>query len=290
MMMPVRMRVLPALERLARFGMNTSGLRSRWLTVDGMRVHVYDGAGGGELPPVVMLHGLGAAGSSFARLAGFLRPHVKRLVVPELAGHGWSAHPGARAVTPTLVVDTMTATLDRLLDEPAIVVGNSLGGAVAIAYATRRPERVRALVLVSPAGARVADEEWKKLVEAFDVSDAREARRFLERIYHRPPWFLALLAHEFPDVVGRRAVREILEHARPEEGPTEDELRSLPMPILLLWGRSERLLPAEALAWFRQHLPAHAIIEQPAAFGHAPQLEQPARVAARVLAFARSGL
>jgi len=280
-------RILPALERLARFGMNTRGMKSRWLTVGDVRVHVYDGPGGGDLPPVVLLHGLGAAGTSFARLAEHVRPHVKRVVIPELAGHGASAHPGERAVTPTLVVDTMTATLDRLLDEPAILVGNSLGGAVAIAYATRRPRRVRKLVLVSPAGARVADEEWRRLVEAFDVNDTDEARRFLSRIYHRPPWFVALVAHEFPDVVKRRAVREILTHATPDEGPTADELASLPMPILLLWGRSERLLPAEALAWFRRHLPPHAVIEEPAAFGHAPQLEQPARVAKRILAFAR---
>jgi pimeloyl-ACP methyl ester carboxylesterase len=280
-------RFLPAAERLARFGMNVSGMESRWVDVNGMRVHVYDGMGGGDLPTVVMLHGLGSAGISFAGVITRLRPHVRRVVVPELPGHGMSTHPGDRPVTPELVLDTISAALDVVVKEPVVVVGNSLGGAVAIDYAKRHPEQVRALVLVSPAGARLPDEEWKKLVLAFEVTGAAEARRFLGRIYHRPPWFLALVAHEFPDLLKRRAVRDILESSTQEHSAQPDDLASLRMPVLLLWGRSERLLPAEALAYFREHLPKSAVIEEPHGFGHSPQLEHPKRVAERIVAFAR---
>jgi pimeloyl-ACP methyl ester carboxylesterase len=281
-------RFLPTAERLARFGMNVVGMRSQWMTLRGLRVHLYDGRGAGSLPTTVMLHGLGAAGSSFARLVGRVRPHVRRVIVPELPGHGFTDHPGDRPVTPELVLDVVTPMLDQLLDEPAVLYGNSLGGAVAIQYALRRPERVRALVLVSPAGARLPAEEWAKIITAFDVSDTREARRFLERVYHRPPWFLAFLAHEFPDIINRRAVRELLASARQDHGAGPDELASLRMPVLLVWGRSEKLLPAQALEYFRTHLPPHAVVEQPSAFGHAPQIEHPRLVADRVLAFARS--
>ena len=163
-------RFLPAAERLARFGMNVSGMTSRWVDVDGMRVHVYDGEGRGDLPTTVMIHGLGSAGIAFASVVARLRPHVKRVIVPELPGHGLSTHPGDRQVTPELVLDTISAALDKVVTEPVVVVGNSLGGAVAIDYAKRHPEQVRALVLVSPAGARLADEEWKKLVSAFATS------------------------------------------------------------------------------------------------------------------------
>jgi pimeloyl-ACP methyl ester carboxylesterase len=55
-----------------------------------------------------------------------------------------------------------------------------------------------------------------------------------------------------------------------------------------LWGRSEKLLPASALRYFRTHLPKHAIIEEPEGFGHTPQLEEPARLGDRVIAFARA--
>ena len=81
-----------------------------------------------------------------------------------------------------------------MLDEPAIIYGNSLGGALAIKYALHRPALVRSLVLVSPAGALLPDAEWEALVKTFNVTSPLEARRFLAPLYHRPPWFLALRA------------------------------------------------------------------------------------------------
>ena len=281
-------RLLPAADRLARLSLRARGLASSTVRVRGLDLHVYDGAGRGRLPTVVMLHGLGAGGASFGPMVTALRPHVRRVILPELPGHGFSAHPeDGGDITADLLLDAISDALDGMLDEPAIVLGNSLGGAVALGYALRRPERVRGLMLVSPAGAKMEADEWRELVSAFDLTTTAEARRFLERVYHRPPWFLALFAHEFPDVLKKPAVRQILASVTPEHSPTPDELALLSMPILLLWGRSERLLPASALAWFRQHLPPQTVIEEPAGFGHAPQLEQPERLAERLVAFAR---
>lgn len=281
-------RLLPAADRLARLSLRARGLASSTVRVRGLDLHVYDGAGRGRLPTVVLLHGLGAGGASFGPMVTALRPHVRRVILPELPGHGFSAHPeDGGDITADLLLDAISDALDGMLDEPAIVLGNSLGGAVALGYALRRPERVRGLMLVSPAGAKMEADEWRELVSAFDLTTTAEARRFLERVYHRPPWFLALFAHEFPDVLKKPAVRQILASVTPEHSPTPDELALLSMPILLLWGRSERLLPASALAWFRQHLPPQTVIEEPAGFGHAPQMEQPERLAARVVAFAR---
>lgn len=281
-------RILPVAERLARFALNRRGLASSTVRAGGVDLHIYDGPGRGALPPVVLLHGLGAGGGSFGPMVSALLPRVRRVIVPELPGHGFSAGAGAgRTLTPELLGDVIGDALDGLLTEPAVVVGNSLGGALALGYALRRPERVRGLMLLSPAGARLAEDEWRALVGAFDLRSTADARRFLERVYHRPPWFLALFAHEFPALLRRPAVQEILASATPEHAPTPDALAALSMPILLVWGRSERLLPASALAWFRAHLPPHTVVEEPEGFGHAPQLEQPERVAARVIAFAR---
>ena len=279
-------RFLPVAEKLARFAMNRRGMTSRWVEVAGVRLHVYDGRGGGTLPPMVLLHGLGSAGAAFSGIVARLRPHVSRLVIPELPGHGFSTR-GDRAVTPELLLETVAAAVDTVLGEPAIVYGNSLGGAVAIKYALEHPSRVRALILVSPAGALLPDDEWRALVKTFNVRGPREARVFLERLYHRPPWFLALIAREFPDVLAKPAVREILESATQAHAPSPDELASLLMPILFLWGRSEKLLPASALRYFRTHLPPHAVVEEPEGFGHTPQIEVPGRLVERMLAFVR---
>ncbi|MEA2749856.1 MAG: hypothetical protein QOI41_3999 [Myxococcales bacterium] len=277
-------RFLPTAEKLARFAMNRRGLASRFVDVAGVRLHVYDGRGGGTLPPLVLLHGLGSGGAAFAGLVRHLTPHVGRIIIPELPGHGFSTR-GDRAITPELLLEAIAGAIDVVLDEPAIVYGSSLGGGIAIKYALEHPAKVRALVLVSPAGAPLPDDEWKALVKTFHVEGRHEARAFLERLYHRPPWFLALLAREFPDVLARPAVREILESATQAHAPSPEDLGRLSMPLLFLWGRSEKLLPASALRYFRAHLPAHAVIEEPEGFGHTPQLEVPGRLAERVLAF-----
>ncbi|MBX3193102.1 MAG: alpha/beta hydrolase [Labilithrix sp.] len=279
-------RFLPVAQKLARFTMNRRGMTSRFVDVGGVRLHVYDGVGDGKLPPMVFLHGLGSAGAAFSRVVARVKPHASRIIVPELPGHGFSAR-GDRAVTPEVLLEAVGGAIEQLLDEPAIVYGNSLGGAIAIKYALARSARVRALLLVSPAGAPLETDEWRELVSKFDVPDARAALVFLRRLYHRPPWFLALLAREFPHLLQNPAVREILESATPADAPRPDALASLKMPILLVWGRSEKLLPPSALAFFRDNLPAHAVIEEPEGYGHTPQFEVPDHLADRLLGFMR---
>ncbi len=57
------------------------------------------------------------------------------------------------------------------------------------------------------------------------------------------------------------------------------------MPVLLLWGKDERILPRDHLEFFRRHLPEHARFEEPEGFGHAPYLDDVDAVARRILSF-----
>lgn len=279
--------LLGSAERVARIALLRSGFESTSVAGSGAsRVRVYQARGQGDLPPVVLLHGLAASASAYARVARQLLPFVRRVIVPELPGHGESDHPG-RPVTVDYLLEELPAVLNRVLDEPAVVYGNSLGGALAIGYAVGNSERVGGLVLASPAGGKIAEHEFADVANAFAIEDARSAMRFFGRIYHRPPWFLSLVAREFPEIARRPAVREILESAAHDRGPSPEELARLTMPVLLLWGRSEKLLPPSALAYYRRHLPSHARIEEPHAFGHTPQLEVPHRVTARIVEVAR---
>jgi pimeloyl-ACP methyl ester carboxylesterase len=281
-------RILHGIEKLTRYVLNRAGLASRVVVVaGGVRLHVYDGPGRGSLPPVVLLHGLGASASTWAALGSMLQPHVRRIVIPELPGHGFTEHPG-QVVTPSLLQESLVAALDELLDEPAILVGNSLGGALAIHVATTRPSMVAGLVLLSPAGAQLPEAQWNDVRKAFSISSRREALALIDRIYHQPKWFVALFAHEFPELMGRPAVQELLATATNAHAVTPDALAALAMPVLLVWGQSEKLLPVEALAYFRAHLPPHAVVEQPEGLGHVPQVDDPPRIASRILAFARA--
>jgi pimeloyl-ACP methyl ester carboxylesterase len=278
--------LLPLAERLGRVALRCRGFASRWVSTPHGQVHAYEARGSGTLPPAVVLHGLGSGATPFAPVLERLCRDVRRVVAPDFPGHGLSPEPCVR-LTPEALFGSMTTAIDALVGEPAIVVGNSLGGAVALHYALARPDRVHALILVSPAGARATEQEWRELREAFDIGSRAEASAFLRRVYHRTPWFARLLAHELPASFQRRVVRDLLASATNDAAPLPDALRSLRMPILLVWGRSERLLPETHLEYFTANLPDHAVIERPEGIGHCPHADAPDALARRIAAFVK---
>jgi len=250
-------------------------------------LHVYDARGPAILPPVVLLHGLGSTATAFGPLLTRMLPEAGRLVAPDLPGHGFSETPSGR-LTPERLFSAVSELLDGLVSEPMILVGSSLGGALALRYAVERPGRLVALALISPAGARTSPSEWDELLDIFKIDSAADARRLLARLYHRAPWYLAAIAPELRDIMKGAAVRDVVRSATLDDLPLPESLSALEMPILLLWGQSERLLPRSALAYFRRHLPPHAIVEEPAGFGHSPHVDDPVRLGERLLAFARA--
>jgi pimeloyl-ACP methyl ester carboxylesterase len=214
---------------------------------------------------------------------------VRRIVAPDYPGHGFSP-PAHATLTAAALFDSVTNALDAVLgdEEPAVLVGNSLGGAIALHYASVRPERVRGLVLLSPGGAQSTDEDWRAIKAAFDLRSRADALAFLDRVYHRRPWVSSLVAHELKSSLVRPAVRELLASVTNDDFIAPEALIALKMPILLVWGRSERLFPDAHLEYFTKHLPKHAVVERPEGFGHCPHIDAPRDVVARVLAFSRN--
>jgi pimeloyl-ACP methyl ester carboxylesterase len=123
------------------------GFEERFAEVRGCRLR-YIVAGRGE--PLVLVHGLGGAAANWLGLAPLLLPG-RRLLVPELPGHGGSS---ALPAAPSLnaYADRLAQLFEHEQLEHAPAVGHSLGGAIALRLAIRRPELVSALVLAGAAG------------------------------------------------------------------------------------------------------------------------------------------
>jgi pimeloyl-ACP methyl ester carboxylesterase len=279
--------LVPALERLARRGLARRGITGRFVRTPHAALHVYDSRGRGSLPPVVLLHGIGSAATGFAGVMARLVRDAERIIAPDYPGHGFSGEASV-PLTPGALFRSMDCALDEVLDRPALLVGNSLGGAIALMYAIRRPERVRGLVLVSPAGARVSDTEWSEIRATFALRTRADARAFVERLYHRPPRLAPVIAFELPALMQRRAVQELLATASNDHLPSPEQLGALRVPILLVWGKSERILPASWLDYYRTHLPPRTVVEQPDGFGHCPHFEAPGRLARRIAEFGQT--
>ena len=212
----------------------------------------YLGAGEGE--PLVLVHGLGGAASNWLALAPLLLPG-RRVLVPELPGHGGSAPlPG----TPRL--DAYADSLGTLLegDGAAAFVGHSFGGAVALRLAIRRPELVTALVLAGAAGisSRGRRARYALTITGLVQPGKRIAprRRLVSRsallrtlVFGRwgaadPPAFPPDVAESFLAGPARHTDTVSAAKALVHDDPRQ-ELDRVRCPCLVLWGARDTQLP-----------------------------------------------
>jgi pimeloyl-ACP methyl ester carboxylesterase len=261
------------------------GFRPRLLSVGetGRRMVLYERAGSGWGPPVLLVHGLGGAATSFLPLASRLLPISRRVLLVDLPGHGMAgALPGERWAGLQELEEGLLLAL-REVGEPALLLGNSLGGGLCFSAALREPERVAGVLGLSPAGAPLYGEERAELLHAFRGGNDG-AWELGSRLFHRRPLTFWLVARSFGAHVAGAQVQELLRSLPEGEVLPAEGLDRIDRPALVLWGNSDRVLPASCLAFFQEHLPPGSV-EMVADCGHLPQMEKARLVAEQVHAF-----
>lgn len=267
------------------------GAHSAMAQLGPYQVHHYSVAGTGAGAPVVLVHGLGGTANGFYKTLFRLRSVFRSVHAIDLPGNGFSPTPASGHVSVRSQVPVLLDYLEQVVRQPALLVGNSLGGAMALYAAAERPGAVAGLSLVSPAGAKVTPERLAALLKTFDVRSSADAKEITRRLFHRAPFALGLVSSQLKYLYGSEAVRAALGELSASDFVAPEILRALSMPTQLLWGQSERLLPYESIEYFRAHLPPHAEIHEVPSFGHVPQVERPAELVAMLRDFAvRHGL
>jgi pimeloyl-ACP methyl ester carboxylesterase len=243
----------------------------------------------GEGPAIVLLHGMGSSHRSWYRVARELTG-TGRVLVPDLPGFGGSDPAGA-GFRPSAVADVLAdAIAARDVDE-FLLVGHSLGGLVAAALADRHPRRVRRLVLVSPAGLQqrlvLPGQAIGRVLETLigvrrelgaAVATSPQARRAMfGRLVHRPERLHASDARLILEA-SRGATRIRQGVAAAIHGDLRPALARLAMPVELVWGAEDRMLPVSGVALARAARPALPVHILPGV-GHLPMLECPAELA-----------
>jgi len=251
----------------------------RWLSIDGTRLALDDDGTG---DPVVCLHAIGHDARDFARVrAGFGARH--RVLALDWPGQGRS--PRDRGpVSAAHYARLLGGVLDALAIGSCVLVGNSIGGAAAIAYAAGHPERVRGLVLENPGGLAPVDDRAARAALAgmarFFAAGARGARWFAPAfaLYYRIVLQRGAARDARRRIVARgRELAPVLEQAWRGFASPEADLRPVAprvhCPVLFAWAVRDRFV---ALS---RSLPAirtfpNAELRRFAA-GHAAHLETP---------------
>jgi 3-oxoadipate enol-lactonase len=243
---------------------------------------------GGAGPTVVLLHGAGDNAGTWFKVAPALgRTHA--LIVPDLAGHGASA-PKSGPIAITAVLEGVEADLEALAPRGKVVlVGNSLGAWVAMLVAYRHPERVALVVGID--GGAIKGENVRARVLPTTRTEARES--VAQTRDPASPWIPDFV---LDDIVRQARVGPLARFAATaatmEEHVLDDaQLRSLAVPVRLIWGASDRLVPLDYAVRMAARLP-DATVTTLDRCGHVPQVECPDKLLAvltKILASAPAG-
>jgi pimeloyl-ACP methyl ester carboxylesterase len=255
-------------------------------------------AGAGE--PILLVHGLGATKGSFlptvAALAGSFRT-----IALDLPGFGDSFKPLGARYHPPFFARCVVELMDALGIDRAHVIGNSMGGRVALELGLRHPERVGRLALLAPSLAWRRERPWAPLVRMVSPQLGLvqiTPRWLVEAIVHRiipgadRSWVQAgvdefLRAYLTPRgrVAFYAAARQIyLEEPHGSSG-FWTRLGELEPPALFVWGKHDGLVPIGFAAHVKNTLPSACHLELDC--GHVPQIERPAETHAAIAAFLR---
>lgn len=278
--------LLPVIQKWVQKSLVARGVKSVNVRVRGETLHAYRAPGTGTGAPLLLVHGLGGNANGFSRILLPLAQRFREVHAFDFPGNGFSPLPAAGPLPLLGQLALLHTYCVEQIGEPAFVVGNSLGGGMAIRLAADFPSDVRALGLVAPAGARVTQARFSALKNSMSVETPKDARALTEKLFHKAPFGARLLARELQHVYRAPAVRALAEEMMFEDLIAPEVLGALAMPVLLLWGESEKLLPYESLDYFRAHLPRSAQVEVVKGFGHVPQMERPVELVKRLVSFA----
>lgn len=247
----------------------------------------------GEGPDVLLVHGLGATKASFFDCAAALTRSGYRVHAIDLPGFGSSSKPLAAPYSARWFADTVVDVMDALGIERAHVVGNSMGGRVAIEVGLRAPDRVKSLALLCPAVAFVK-RDWHPIVRLLRPELGLLPHDFGRRTIARQFWSLFADRDQVDPAVGdvvvdefRRiyaskgarlafltAARNIYLERPFGRGGFYPRLADLDVPAVFVWGSHDKLIPAA----FRHHVANWLPTARQGVLrgcGHVPQVERP---------------
>jgi 2-hydroxy-6-oxonona-2,4-dienedioate hydrolase len=223
----------------------------------------------GEGAPLVLLHGLFGALSNFKDLIEHFR-HTHKVIVPML---------------PLFELDLLHTSVSglekfvhRFLDskdyQNVHLLGNSLGGHVALVHVLRHPSRIKSLILTGSSGLfenGMGDTYPKR-------GDYEYIRRKTELTFHNPAMATKELVDEVYDIVNQRSkLIKIIALAKSAiRNNLGEELKDIRVPTLLIWGNNDTITPPFVGKEFERLIPQAELhfIDQ---CGHAPMMEQPAQ-------------
>lgn len=256
----------------------------------GISTHYHDA---GEGAPVVLLHGSGPGVSAWANWQHAI-PELsrdRRVLALDIVGFGHTERPAGVTYSLRTWTDHVWSFLDALGIGRASLVGNSLGGRIALQMAEDDQDRLDRVVLMGAPGVGMTITDGLQALRAYEPS--HEAMRHLLKTYFAvdPDLIsddLVRIRYEASAAPGAHEAYQLMffdpRHAGGQLGITEDQVRAVTRPTLLVHGREDRVVPVD-VAWNMVRLLPDADLHVFSRCGHWTQIERAADFNAVVAQF-----
>lgn len=248
----------------------------------GRNIRYYDIGSG---PPLVLFHGIGGDADEWVFCFDALSAS-HRVIALDLLGFGRSDKPSISYCI-EVFVEVMEPFLHKLDVARPTLIGASLGGWIAAAYALKSPKAVDNLVLVDAAGV------WgdtKELPVDLHVSTRRHMREIMEMIFYDK----RLATDELIDLAYKQhlergdgyTIHRVLQNLRDGREFLDDKIAALTVPRLIIWGEEDELIPIATGRLMQRLIPGSRLEVIPQC-GHLPAFEKPIEFIDHVLNFLR---
>ena len=251
-------------------GENKEPLESRWINVGDQLFHYRApvNPSNKNLPPVILVHGLGVSGRYMMPTAERLAPH-RTVYAPDLPGFGRS-HKPSRPLNITELAEALARWMELLGIERAVLLGNSIGCQIIVELTLNRPELVERLVLVSP----TIDRRARSAFHSF--------ARLLLDIPRERWWTLSFIA--LMDYLRAGLGRTAHTFGYAIQDRIEERLPGVQQPVLIVRGECDPIVPQRWAEELHGQLPASQLIVIEKA-AHAVNHNSPAELVQVILNF-----
>jgi pimeloyl-ACP methyl ester carboxylesterase len=230
------------------------GMRGAFVRVGGHRIHYYRG---GEGPPLVVVHGVASRAADAALIYRELM-RTRRVYALDLLGYGESDKPADSDYSVPTQAELVRGFMDAVGVREADVMGISMGGWIALKVAADHPERVRKLVLVSSAGLSFPTTLTDRSFSPRTLDELRASFALQTDNASKIPTFVLrdFLRRKSSELVVRRSMASMLT----QRDTLDTKLQRVTMPVLLVWGTQDRIVPFSLAARMQQEMPQAELV------------------------------
>jgi pimeloyl-ACP methyl ester carboxylesterase len=238
------MRPLGVLWVATQLRLRVDGIHSEFTSipygnVGNVRVHYYVGGSG---DPVLLVHGLGSRAEDWANLMPSLVRDHHRVYALDLPGYGQSEWPAKAQYS----IPELTGAVEAFMDNQHLartdLGGWSMGGWIAMRVALDEPQRIRRLMIFDSAGLTFAV-SWDKSL--FEPDTPEKLATMTALLMPSPPHVPGFVERDIFRFVARHGwvVRRNLDSMLTGDGLLDGQLGALKMPMLIVWGNQDHLIP-----------------------------------------------